>query len=222
MTDTKQCSKCGQMKPCTFEYFYHSKDSADGFRPDCRACFRTPEQRERKNAHDRVRRASDSAYRERRREIKRRYRANMAPERRERELVSMRERARQWGESMPPEQREARRKQSRRRYIQGEYGLTDEQYQALWEAQGGLCAVCRRRFQKLQIDHCHETGAVRGLLCGNCNFAIGRLGDTPAALMRAVNYLRDAQKRQQLTLQIEDAPAAAATGPTTRLRRKAP
>ena len=79
------------------------------------------------------------------------------------------------------------------------YGLTPEQHAAMVEAQGGLCAICQRK-RKLVVDHCHETGVVRGLLCGECNIGIGKLGDTPASLARAVKYLRDARKRQQLPL----------------------
>ena len=82
------------------------------------------------------------------------------------------------------------------------YGLTPEQHVAMFEAQGGLCAICRGEGGKkgLAVDHCHDTGVVRGLLCGECNIGIGKLGDTPEGLMRALKYLREARKRQQLSL----------------------
>ena len=66
------------------------------------------------------------------------------------------------------------------------------------EKQGGVCAICggsepkdagtghRRRFA---VDHCHETGRVRGLLCVNCNSGIGKLKDSPDLLRRALDYL---------------------------------
>ncbi len=84
------------------------------------------------------------------------------------------------------------------------YGLTPEQHAAMAESQGDLCAICKRR-RTLVVDHCHETGVVRGLLCDNCNVGIGRLGDDPARLAAAAKYIRDSRKRQQLPLGIEEA-----------------
>lgn len=71
------------------------------------------------------------------------------------------------------------------------YNLTGEQYRALYEAQGGHCAICWRatgKTKSLAVDHDHETGLVRGLLCGPDNRdVVGRL-DIPA-LIRAAEYL---------------------------------
>lgn len=71
------------------------------------------------------------------------------------------------------------------------YGLTPVDYAALLAAQGGVCALCgSTQGRRLVVDHCHETGRVRGLLCTACNGALGKLGDTPEALLRVVAYLR--------------------------------
>lgn len=70
------------------------------------------------------------------------------------------------------------------------YGITQEQYEAKWSAQGGLCAICRGCFESLQVDHCHETGKVRGLLCKPCNTALGMMRDRIPALQSAIEYLR--------------------------------
>lgn len=73
------------------------------------------------------------------------------------------------------------------------YGLTPEQYSDMLTAQGGLCAICRNTCEvhkHLSIDHCHKTGAVRGLLCTACNSGIGRFGDDPDLLTKAAAYLR--------------------------------
>ena len=51
-----------------------------------------------------------------------------------------------------------------------------------------LCAICRKALA-VHVDHCHETGRVRGVLCFNCNSAIGKLGDDPDAVRRAASYL---------------------------------
>lgn len=78
------------------------------------------------------------------------------------------------------------------------YGITGEQYDAMLAEQGGVCAVCGRpetRVAKsgapftLGVDHDHATGAVRGLLCGNCNFALGAVGDSIAVLRGLIDYL---------------------------------
>jgi hypothetical protein len=75
------------------------------------------------------------------------------------------------------------------------YGLTLEEYDAKLEAQGGACAICgstepRGRWNRhFAVDHCHETGEPRGLLCGGCNVMLGNAGDSPARLRVAAEYL---------------------------------
>ena len=71
------------------------------------------------------------------------------------------------------------------------YGLTPEAHRALHDQQDGMCAVCGKRATKraLHVDHDHETGVVRGLLCNNCNRGIGLLKDDPAVLRAALAYL---------------------------------
>ena len=68
------------------------------------------------------------------------------------------------------------------------YGINTEEYDAMAEEQGGTCAICNKE-EKLVVDHCHDTGRVRGLLCSNCNAGIGLLGDKAEGVRNAVNYL---------------------------------
>lgn len=68
------------------------------------------------------------------------------------------------------------------------HGLTAEEYTTLEASQDGLCAICRRD-RPLDIDHDHDTGKVRGLLCGPCNRGIGFLNDDVAFLQAAIDYL---------------------------------
>lgn len=91
------------------------------------------------------------------------------------------------------------------------YGLTPEEYQSLCDKQNGRCAICGgRESRRLAVDHCHETGEIRGLLCSGCNGAkLGRLGhdieriETRAAELeakaalhrRAAEYLRNPPAR---------------------------
>lgn len=76
------------------------------------------------------------------------------------------------------------------------YGLTQEQYAAMFAAQSGLCAICQRpemvRGAHLGVDHCHITGIVRGLLCRRCNAGIGFLDDDRERVLAALAYLDEA------------------------------
>lgn len=90
---------------------------------------------------------------------------------------------------------EDRRKES----LKGLYGMTPGDYESMLASQGGVCKICgspppgpndgrRKRF--LDVDHCHSTGIVRGLLCGKCNKGLGVMGDTCAGIMPYIQYLR--------------------------------
>lgn len=74
------------------------------------------------------------------------------------------------------------------------YGITIEEYQDLLEAQNGGCAVCGKppsgRNEKLSVDHDHETGQVRGLLCYKHNTAAGLLDDDPELAAQLYLYLK--------------------------------
>lgn len=80
----------------------------------------------------------------------------------------------------------------------GKYGLNEESYTNLLVEQNYVCLICLKPESKkhqngkvtnLSIDHSHETGKVRGLLCSKCNFAIGHLDDNPYLCERAMKYL---------------------------------
>lgn len=74
--------------------------------------------------------------------------------------------------------------------IRNKYGLSVEQYNEMREAQGGRCAICRLPFSKEpHVDHDHTTGAVRDLLCADCNLGLGRFKDSPDLLASAITYL---------------------------------
>lgn len=73
------------------------------------------------------------------------------------------------------------------------YGLTLEQHQKIYDQQRGCCALCgiheRELDRALHIDHCHQTGKVRGLLCFDCNTGLGKFCDDPELLFAAVKYI---------------------------------
>lgn len=80
------------------------------------------------------------------------------------------------------------------------YGITGDEYWKLYEAQGGKCAICQRATgarKRLAVDHNHETGLVRGLLCGPCNRDLIGVYDE-AALIRAILYVRNEPAQQIL------------------------
>lgn len=76
--------------------------------------------------------------------------------------------------------------------IEKTYGLTAGEYSALFDAQGGRCAICRARpkSKRLAVDHDHKTGAVRGLLCSRCNHDLmGSAWDSLALVVALWHYL---------------------------------
>ena len=90
--------------------------------------------------------------------------------------------------------RYGRRKESLRDYqLQRFYGINSKEYSQLLERQFGLCAICRRvngNARRLHVDHDHETGKVRGLLCGSCNAAIALFHEKPNLMLDAIRYLK--------------------------------
>lgn len=90
--------------------------------------------------------------------------------------------------------RAAKTTERRDRHLLHTYGITQSQYDALYEAQRGTCAICfgngtRSRWGLLYVDHDHRTGVVRGLLCDRCNLGLGKFHDDPGLLRRALAYL---------------------------------
>jgi hypothetical protein len=75
------------------------------------------------------------------------------------------------------------------------YGLTEADYLEMYSKQEGVCAICRQPSElesgRLAVDHCHETGAIRGLLCRKCNSGLGLLNDSLEMLVNAINYLKE-------------------------------
>lgn len=89
---------------------------------------------------------------------------------------------------------------TRKEYRKRVYGLTDDNFNAIWDKQNGKCPVCDKLLtdglgtnhlpSKAVIDHCHDTGRIRGILCTMCNKGLGLLGDNVHGLTKAIQYLR--------------------------------
>ena len=98
-----------------------------------------------------------------------------------------------------PEQiREQTRARTRKHQFAKMYGITLDDYAAMLKSQAGVCAICKcvevalgkgGRVKPLAVDHDHDTGKVRGLLCHSCNHGLGVMRDNPALLRAAADYL---------------------------------
>lgn len=126
-------------------------------------------------------------------ELMRKWRAN--PENRKREQ----ERARQpkaRAKSYAAHKRRLQNPEYRARYnryklnsfFRKTYGLTIEQRDELFSENGGLCMICNTNPSE-HVDHCHDTGLVRGALCTNCNLALGHFRENAEILRSAIQYL---------------------------------
>ena len=152
------------------------------FSPDCNL------------ARNREQYTNNQEYRARRREQGNRvHRERMKdPEFRERERQRARDKHKR------PEVRE----RSRWRYILRKYGVTQEQWEQIYDAQGGRCALCSRAIPRepgnqCNLDHDHESGEVRGLLCRTCNIWTGGQ-DSPGWMSRAQGYKDNPPARKVL------------------------
>jgi hypothetical protein len=160
----KRCKGCGLFK--SLADFYANPKGRGGLRPECKECTKQ--------------RRLDWYARNREREI---------------------ERVRVWSLAHPecvadrirkatgsPEKKLADRKS----HLKRKYGITLDDYERMFAAQSGVCAICgeaRPEERTLHVDHDHETGIVRGLLCFRCNQAIGSLRETYEIFQRAADYL---------------------------------
>lgn len=89
-----------------------------------------------------------------------------------------------------------RSKKARRSWrLKSKYGLTDDEYNQMYISQNKSCAICEsktpgKRVNNFSVDHCHETGVIRGLLCVRCNVLLGRLNDDLEFINKIVKYLK--------------------------------
>lgn len=90
----------------------------------------------------------------------------------------------------------------RERQLRKKYGMSWDDFLAMFAAQGGECALCGDpfkitvnvsglSFKEVHVDHNHKTGKVRGLLCFRCNSGLGKFLDNPELLIKAVFYLEE-------------------------------
>jgi len=106
-------------------------------------------------------------------------------------------------ESKSLDSKERKIKRKKRTNLIKKFGINADQYEAMFVEQNGVCAICRKLEicnRDLCVDHCHTSNRVRGLLCTNCNMALGKFQDSIEYLQNAVEYL----KREYAVPEIED------------------
>lgn len=82
------------------------------------------------------------------------------------------------------------------------YNISQEEYNFLFSHQNGKCKICGVHqtdlIKKLVVDHCHETGHVRGLLCNHCNSGLGFFKDRIESLEKAIRYLKETSNESKI------------------------
>lgn len=109
-----------------------------------------------------------------------------------------------WRKRNPKKFREAHRKYQLNWRLQKKFGITIQQRDAMLAAQGGKCKGCGSDTPNWKgdwhVDHCHKTNKVRGILCHNCNTALGRVKDSPDVLRNLARYLESNEGQAKVKL----------------------
>ena len=134
-----------------------------------------------RNCYEKQLRKKNQDFAERQRENNRRWRKKYSEKKKESD--------KKWRAKQDPKYL----KMQKRRSLLAKYGLTIEDYNNILNKQNGVCAICGNKPKKgknLHVDHCHENGHVRGLLCFRCNFGLSYFGENFNMLKNAYTYLK--------------------------------
>ena len=106
---------------------------------------------------------------------------------------NMREERRRWREKHGSYQTSPERKREQNRaYL---YGMKPGQYEQMLADQHNYCKICgEHKAEELVVDHCHDSGEIRGLLCARCNTLLGMAKDSETMLASAIEYLQQARR----------------------------
>jgi hypothetical protein len=160
------CTKCKKEK--NQSDFYANKSKPSGFNSECKACG--IEQK-------RIRNLLDSDYK------------NKVS----RWNISSYPRIKEWRKNLKETNPLLWKFRERKWALKKNYGITPEDYLAMFIQQEGLCACCRnppKEGKILCVDHCHQTNKIRGLLCESCNLVLGKVKDNTFTLKNMIKYLR--------------------------------
>ena len=176
MPKTKVCSKCYKRKKIEkFPYLNKALGKKDN---QCKECKREASRKwAKKNPEKNKKKTRDWQKKNREKERKRIrdwHRKNP-------------EAAKKWRKNNPEKFRESQ--------LKSKYGITLNDVNEMKIKQSNCCAICKEEFvknKKINVDHCHKTGKVRGLLCHSCNTSLGKFKDSVEILNNAIKYLKKA------------------------------
>ncbi|MFF8276350.1 endonuclease VII domain-containing protein [Streptomyces lateritius] len=171
----QRCSRCGETKP--HEAFASNRAMRDGLQCYCRPCAAAHHQQRQKavgkNVRPRVEAPHGYQYCRRCGETK--------------PHVDW-DRDKAASDGLSTRCKACRAIEGRAGHLKRSYGITEAERDEMISSRMGICTICLAA-PAVHVDHCHETGRVRGVVCFNCNPAIGKLGDDPDTLRRAISYL---------------------------------
>lgn len=212
-SDVKQCTKCGSIK--SVRDFYVDRQSKDGRQTQCKACkdiaVRLSDYRAgRRMSPDLIKQESESPDLNRTHKIcscceklvplTNFYKESRTKDGYQRRCKDCQKKSAQisYADNKPKVLSRSKEKydpkKRRDRTLMENYGITLEQYELMLELQGGKCEICgsddpSHNSGRFVVDHCHQTNKVRGLLCGECNFMIGKAADDVGRLKSAIAYI---------------------------------
>ena len=152
------------------------------------------------------RKAYSKEYRKKNKKKLKEYKKNYFQEHREREIKKNKEwiknnleKHREHNRSYAKKHKERIKTYGRKWSIKKTYKISYEDWLKIWESQDGKCAICGESFVKpsdAHTDHNHKTGKIRGLLCRNCNIAVGLFKDNPELTIKATEYILKNHKKR--------------------------
>ena len=196
---TKTCSKCKQEKDASC--FVKNAQQKSGLNPSCKECDKAVEKAYRdKNKeklsewHKQNRLRNQEKVKAMARKSAIKHRVNNNAKKMERYYANPeKSKERYKAEYQMNKHKESYQKRLRNSTLKRLYGITIEDFDSMYIEQGGCCAICGKHQSELNrtlsVDHCHETGKVRGLLCRKCNAGIGHFDDDLGTMRNVIKYL---------------------------------
>lgn len=166
----KKCPKCKEVKELNSENFYKSNQTKSGYKCYCKLCVNTDN-----NKYDKLnpKQLYTRVIKSRNRSIKSKQEYSL--------------RSSSWAAN--------NREKVKNSKLKREYGITYEEFVEIFNSQNGSCKICNKKLETLHknthIDHCHNSNKIRGILCSNCNVALGHFKDNIETIENAVAYLKN-------------------------------
>jgi hypothetical protein len=182
MCDTKICSTCNSEKP--LNEFYKRKTYKDGYNTNCKLCVKIYNKEYSKRDKYNGLSEEDIDFIKNQ---KRKYSRDWAKEKWKIDPTNFKIANKTWRDNNPDK--------NRNRKLKSKYGITSDDYNKLFNEQEGKCKTCGRHQNefkiKLCVDHNHETGNIRGLLCTDCNIALGKIKENIKTLKNLIKLIED-------------------------------